>query len=141
MFLADWVPRKVALDAEQRTGLPETLRRWLRFALQRRGVAPEWIEPVVAEVLIGARDESREDSLRRMLARFDLIPFETLDLDAAVRIYRRCRAEGVTPRGIVDCTIAAVARRSGASLLAHDIDIARVAGVLEIDLEDASLRP
>jgi hypothetical protein len=26
------------------------LRRWLRFALGRRGVAAEWIEPVVAEV-------------------------------------------------------------------------------------------
>jgi len=50
LFLADWVPRKVALDAEQRAGLPETLRRWLRFALERRGVASEWIEPVVAEV-------------------------------------------------------------------------------------------
>ncbi len=50
LFLADWVPRKVALDAEQRAGLPEALRCWLRFALERRGVAPEWIEPVVAEV-------------------------------------------------------------------------------------------
>jgi hypothetical protein len=50
LFLADWVPRKVALDAEQRAGLSEALRRWLRFALERRGVAPEWIEPVVAEV-------------------------------------------------------------------------------------------
>jgi hypothetical protein len=36
LFLADWVPRKVALDAEQRAGLPETLRRWLRFAFERR---------------------------------------------------------------------------------------------------------
>ena len=50
LFLTDWVPRKVALDAEQRAGLPEALRRWLRFALERRGVAPEWIDPVVAEV-------------------------------------------------------------------------------------------
>jgi len=50
LFLADWLPRKVALDAEQRAGLPEALRRWLRFALERRGVAPEWIDPVVAEV-------------------------------------------------------------------------------------------
>lgn len=50
LFLADWLPRKVALDAEQRAGLPEALRRWLRFALDRRGVAPEWIDPVVAQV-------------------------------------------------------------------------------------------
>jgi len=50
LFLTDWVPRKVALDAEQRAGLPEALRRWTRFALTRRGVAVEWIDPVVAEV-------------------------------------------------------------------------------------------
>jgi hypothetical protein len=50
LFLTDWVPRKVALDAEQRAGLPEALRRWTRFALARRGVAAEWIDPVVAEV-------------------------------------------------------------------------------------------
>ena len=50
LFLADWLPRKVSLDAEQRAGLPKALRRWLRFALARRGVAPEWIDPVVAEV-------------------------------------------------------------------------------------------
>lgn len=62
LFLADWVPRKVALDAEQRAGLPVTLCRWLRFALQRRGVAPEWIEPVVAEV---------DDSLPEFEAAYD----------------------------------------------------------------------
>ena len=50
LFLTDWVPRKVALDAEQRAELPEALRQWLRFALTRRGVAVEWIDPVVAEV-------------------------------------------------------------------------------------------
>lgn len=50
LFLTDWVPRKVALDAEQRAGMPEALRQWLRFALTRRGVAVEWIDPVVAEV-------------------------------------------------------------------------------------------
>jgi hypothetical protein len=50
VFLADWLPRKAALDAEQRTHLPETLRRWVRFALDRRGVPARWIEPVVDEV-------------------------------------------------------------------------------------------
>ena len=50
LFLTDWLSRRVSLDAEQRAGLPEALRRWLRFALARRGVAPEWIDPVVAEV-------------------------------------------------------------------------------------------
>jgi hypothetical protein len=50
MFLADWLPRKAVLDAAERAALPEALRRWLLFALSRRNVAPEWIEPVVAAV-------------------------------------------------------------------------------------------
>jgi len=45
----------------------------------------------------------------------------------------------VTPRGIVDCMIASVARRHGAALLAHDVDIGRVATVVGIDLDHASL--
>jgi hypothetical protein len=50
LFLADWLPRKTFLDAEQRAALPDTLRRWLRFALRRRDIDPQWIEPVVAAV-------------------------------------------------------------------------------------------
>jgi predicted nucleic acid-binding protein len=98
-------------------------------------------EPIVMEVLAGARDERREDDLRRLLGRFELLRFETVtDFDGSVRIYRRCRAAGVTPRGMLDCMIAAVAWRRGATLLAHDADMDRVAGVIEIPLDDASLR-
>jgi hypothetical protein len=50
LFLADWLPRKAVLDAQQRAALLETLRGWLRFVLNRRGVDVEWIEPVVAAV-------------------------------------------------------------------------------------------
>jgi hypothetical protein len=50
LFLSDWLPRKAFLNAEQRAALPDTLRRWLRFALHRRQVDPQWIEPVVAAV-------------------------------------------------------------------------------------------
>jgi predicted nucleic acid-binding protein len=99
-------------------------------------------EPVVTEVLIGARTDEREGELRRLLARCDLLPFQPgSDFDAAVRIYRRCRRAGVTPRGVVDCMIAAVAWRRRASILAHDVDLARVAEVMGIELDDASLRP
>lgn len=96
-------------------------------------------EPVVMEVLAGARDDRRESDLRRLLLRFELLTFETLiDFDAAARIYRRCRAAGVTPRGMVDCMIAAVASRRGAGLLAHDADMDRIARVIGIDLDPAS---
>jgi len=98
-------------------------------------------EPVIMEVLAGARDARREVDLRRLLGRFELLSFDAVtDFDGAVAIYRRCRAAGVTPRGMLDCMIAAVAWRAGATLLAHDADMDRVAGVVEIELDEASLR-
>ena len=98
-------------------------------------------EPVVMEVLAGARSDKREDDLRRLLLRFRLLHFDAAaDFDAAVRIYRRCRKAGVTPRGLIDCMIAAVAWRSGATVLAHDADLDRVARVIGIELDRASLR-
>jgi predicted nucleic acid-binding protein len=98
-------------------------------------------EPVLMEVLAGARDQRREADLRRLLMRFELLSFDTVtDFDGAARIYRRCRSVGVTPWGMIDCMIAAVAWRRGATLLAHDADMDRVARVIEIDLDDASLR-
>jgi predicted nucleic acid-binding protein len=96
-------------------------------------------EPVIMEVLAGARDDRREADLRRLLLRFELLRFETVsDFDGAARIYRRCRAAGVTPRGMVDCMIAAVAWRRDATLLAHDADIERVARVVGIEIDPAT---
>ncbi len=98
-------------------------------------------EPIVMEVLAGARSAAREADLRGLLLRFDLHPFEaTSDFDGAAQIYRRCRRAGVTPRGLIDCMIAAVAWRTGATLLAHDVDLDRVATVCAIEMDDASLR-
>lgn len=98
-------------------------------------------EPVVMEVLAGARSDGREADLRRLLLRFELLHFDhASDFDAAARIYRRCRAAGITARGLLDCMIAAVAWRRGATLLAHDVDLDRVASVVGIDQDPASLR-
>jgi predicted nucleic acid-binding protein len=98
-------------------------------------------EPVIMEVLAGARDDRREASLRRLLLRFELLRFDAAaDFDGAVRVYRRCRSAGITPRGMVDSMIAAVAWRTDASLLACDADMYRVAGVVGIELDEASLR-
>jgi len=97
-------------------------------------------EPVVMEVLAGARDDAREDGLRRLLLRARLLHFDAAtDFDAAATIYRRCRAAGVTPRGMIDCMIAAVAWRRGAALLSRDVDLHRVAQVVGVELDGASL--
>lgn len=96
-------------------------------------------QPVVMEVVAGARDAEREQDLRRMLSAFTLLPFEgAVDLDGAARVYRSCRTAGVTPRGLLDCMIAAVALRFEAVLLAHDSDFHRIAGVVSLDLDVAS---
>lgn len=96
-------------------------------------------EPVLMEILADARDARRENDLRRLLLSCHLLPVEAAsDFEAAARIYRRCRAAGVTPRGLLDCLIAAIAWRHGASILAHDVDLRRVADVMGLDLDPAS---
>jgi predicted nucleic acid-binding protein len=94
-------------------------------------------EPVIMEVLAGARSEAQEIDLRRLLLRFHLHHFDAAaDFDGAARIHRRCRQAGVTPRGLIDCMIAAVAWREQAALLACDADLLRVARVVGIELDE-----
>lgn len=98
-------------------------------------------EPVVMEICAGARSDAREAELRRLLARFHLARFDAMaDFTGAARIYRACRRKGVTPRGLVDCLIAAVALRLGHDLLARDRDIAAIARVIGVPLHPAGLR-
>jgi predicted nucleic acid-binding protein len=126
------------VEYDRATGSPSHLR--LRELIHGEGGVAV-TEPVIMEVLAGARDDRRELDLRRLLGRFSLLSFDAAsDFHGAVRIHRRCRSAGITPRGLLDCTIVAVARRRGATLLSHDADIDRVAGVLGVALDDASLR-
>ncbi|MEO6470186.1 MAG: PIN domain nuclease [Aeromicrobium sp.] len=99
-------------------------------------------EPVVMEVLAGARSDARENDLRWVLLRFELAAVDpTADFEAAARTYRRCRRTGVTPRGLIDCLIAAVAWRLGATLLAQDVDLHRVADVIGVAIDVSPGRP
>jgi predicted nucleic acid-binding protein len=132
------VDSSVWVEYDRATGSSADLR--LRGLIETDGPVAV-TEPVIMEVLAGARDERREADLRRLLLRFELLGFDAVsDFDGAVAIYRRCRAAGVTPRGMIDCMIAAVAWRTGARLFSHDVDMDRVAGVVEIELDEASLR-
>lgn len=96
-------------------------------------------EPVIMEVLAGARDEVRAMDLRRLLLRFPLLRFDAVvDFDGAAHLYRRCRRAGVTPRGMIDCMVATVAWRTEATLLAYDTDLSRIASIVGITLDPAS---
>lgn len=70
-----------------------------------------------------------------------LLPLESrIDFEAGASIYRTCRASGVTPRGLLDCTIAAVAIRNRVPVLSADDDFARIATVIALDLDPATPR-
>ena len=98
-------------------------------------------EPVLMEVLAGATQRpARERSSATPVALRIACFRRGRRFRSGSNIYRRCRGVGVTPRGIVDCMIAAVARRRGATLLAFDVDLDRVAGVVGIGMDEASLR-
>ena len=132
------VDSSVWVEYDRATGSPSNLR--LKELIEADGPIAV-TEPVVMEVLAGSRDDRREADLRRLLGRFEMLNFDAVtDFDGAVRVYRRCRAAGITPRGMLDCMIAAVAWRRRATLLAHDADMDRVARVIEVKLDDASLR-
>lgn len=97
-------------------------------------------EPVIMEVLVGSKTARHLREQRALLLRAPLLPFDAHPgFDQAVSIYRRCRAVGITPRGLIDCMIASVALRHTASLLAFDRDIAAIARVIGVEMDPASL--
>ena len=92
------------------------------------------LEPVKAELLVGARSNVELAQLRRLLDGLEIeLVHPRDDFDAAVDIHFRCRAVGVTPRGLFDCLIAAITQRCGLPLLHADSDLAAIAAVVGIE--------
>ena len=79
-------------------------------------------DAVRMEVLAGARNERHLTSLRRLLARAIAIPTEPGDHEEASALNRLCRLLGETVRKLMDCLIAAIAIRAGASVFHCDND-------------------
>ncbi len=93
-------------------------------------------EPVMMEVIAGARTRKRAVDLRNLLLSFELLRFDpVVDFEGAAEVYQRCRRAGVTPRGMIDCMIVAVALRYGASILAADGDFGQVCPVVGVELD------
>ena len=85
-------------------------------------------EVVVAELLAGARTEAHHESLREQVLAFPVLSLGGLDgFEAAAEVFRACRRDGRTPRGIADCLVAAPAIAAGAPLLHADADFDRMA--------------
>lgn len=91
------------------------------------GTAIASTDVVHMEILAGARDESEDRSLRRLLSRCEFVPTEgPADYEHAAGLYRRCRLGGEIIR-TPNCLIAAVAIRSGCELLHNDADFEKLA--------------
>jgi predicted nucleic acid-binding protein len=101
------------------------------------GVEIAVTEPVMMEVVAGAKNDRAALALRRMLTSFEWISVEPFaDFEGAAHLYRRCRASGVTPRGLTDCMIATIALRSGSKILSADDDFHRMAEVVPLVVLD-----
>ena len=105
MFLTDWLPRKALLDAEDRAVLPDALRSWVRFALERRGVADEWITPVVdavdmwlPEFEAAVDDESAWGPAKQIAAELVARGVDLSDKDAVDDVVRQLNAENLARR-------------------------------------------
>ena len=79
-------------------------------------------DPILMEVLAGARDDSHLLQLRRLLARGTRLSTQPADFEQAAVLYRQCRKNGETVRKLVDCLIAAISIRNTIPLLHQDQD-------------------
>ena len=92
-------------------------------------------DPILMEVLAGARDEANLTELRRLLARSITLPTLPRHYEAAAGIFRAGRIRGLAIPRLNDCLIAAVAIDHGASLLHADRDFAAIAEVTELRID------
>jgi hypothetical protein len=100
-------------------------------------------EPVIMELLAGATTGSERSKLRaRLMALPRLTVRGLVDFEAAADLYRVCRSRGATVRKLIDCLIAAVAIREGATVLHNDRDFDVLARHTRLRIErHRTLRP
>jgi predicted nucleic acid-binding protein len=91
-------------------------------------------DPVVMEVLAGARDDREVDSLSALLARARAVPCVSADYLSAAELYRAAARQGTRVRNSLDCLIAAVALREDVPVLHADRDFETLALVSGLQL-------
>lgn len=106
----------------------------LRDLLERRAPLAT-TEPIVMELLAGARDDAHLRGLRKLVLGCELLPLRGLaDYEEAAAVYRACRRSGTGVRRLVDCLIAVVAINSRTVLLHADEDFDLIANHSELRL-------
>lgn len=121
----------------RRTGSPAHLE--VRRLIRENHSVIVTTEPVIMELLSGATNAHVAKKLEELTAGLRLLPVAAdLDYRDAAAIYRTVRRGGQTVRKLLDCLIASVAVRTGATLVHRDRDFDVVAACLP-DLRVRSL--
>lgn len=123
--------------------LPDT-SIWIDFLqhrqsyLRRRlaaGDVVQYTQPILMELLAGARDGREWTLLRRFVTGAHLVPFESVaDFEGAAWIHRTGSTMGVRA-GYVDCLILAVTQRAGTTLVTSDVRQAQLGNALSITVK------
>jgi predicted nucleic acid-binding protein len=109
------------------SGTHRELRRLLREHPDQVG----FTEPVIMELLAGARTDAEVARMEELFDGHPLLPVDPwVDYRGAAAAARACRSIGRPARSIVDCLIAAVAVRTGAAVLHRDRDFDHLAACL-----------
>ena len=97
-------------------------------------------EPIMMELLAGARQGPRTAELERLLLSQPWVGVDPrLDYRGAVDVFHATRRSGHQPRSLQDCLIAAIALRHGLPVAHRDAGYERIAaatGLVTVDLRD-----
>ena len=114
----------------------------VHLALRRllgEGAAIAVTEPVMMELLAGARSKREVSATRRRMLAFPLLGVRDLvTYERASAVWRACRRAGEPVRNTLDCLIAAVAIREGATVLHADRDFDVIARHTPLRIESVA---
>lgn len=86
---------------------------------------------VLTEILLGLKNDREAEKIQDLLAAFDYLPeLSRQDHELAAKIYRDCRARGLTVRSTIDCLIAQTCIARNLGLLTKDRDFKAIAKVV-----------
>jgi predicted nucleic acid-binding protein len=119
-----WIDYLRAAPTEARVAVRELLRSDADVRIT---------EPIIMELIAGSK--GKEAVIEQLVNGLPLVPLDAaLDFRAAGELFRASRANGHPIRSLVDCLIAAIAIRHGATLLHKDRDFVFLAEISPLRL-------
>lgn len=110
------------------------------YVREHVGVSILTTEPIMLELLAGARQGAASTGIERLLDSQAWLRVEPgLDYRGAVDVFHATRAIGHPPRSLQDCLIAAIALRAAVLVVHRDGDfehIASATGLVTLDLRE-----